>query len=132
MNNAEMRARLTLIGLSLKQLSTITGWDYRELRRTANGGRSVSPRTQGMIDRLEAVANADLTGMQAAVDEGNPVVIPHFSDGGLAPYFEDGGAMPGSYWHALAGAILATNEAATVIYHEVQNNDEHVKEFLND
>lgn len=116
MNNAEMRSRLTLLGLSLKQLSTITGWDYRELRRTANGVRPVSPRTHEMIERLEAMANEDLTQMQAITDRGNPVVITHFSDEGQAPYFEGGGAMPGSYWHALAGAILATNEAATIIY----------------
>lgn len=124
MNNAEMRARLTLLGLSLKQLSTITGWDYRELRRTANGVRPVSPRTQGMIERLEALADEDLAGMQTSTDEGSPVVIPHFSDEGEAPYFEAGGVMPGSYWHALAGAILATTEAATVIYHEEQSDDD--------
>lgn len=116
MNNAEMRSRLTLIGLSLKQLSTITGWDYRELRRIANGIRPVSPRTQEMIEHLETLADADLARMQAITDEGNPVVIPHFSDEGKAPYFEHGGVMPGSYWHALAGAILATNEAAAIIY----------------
>lgn len=116
MNNAEMRSRLTLLGLSLKQLSTITGWDYRELRRTANGVRPVSPRTQEMIERLEAMADEDLATMQATTDEGNAVVIPHFSDEGQAPYVADGGVMPGSYWHALAGAILATNEAATIIY----------------
>lgn len=118
MNNAEMRSRLTLIGLSLKQLSTITGWDYRELRRTANGVRPVSPRTQEMIERIEAMADEDLATMQATTDEGNSVVIPHFSDEGQAPYFEDGGVMPGSYWHALAGALLAGDEhaAAEVIY----------------
>lgn len=118
MNNAEMRSRLTLLGLSLKQLSTITGWDYRELRRTANGVRPVSERTQEMIERLEALADVHLAAMQSATDEGNPVVIPHFSGEGQAPYFEGAGVMPGSYWHALAGAILATNEAATVIYQE--------------
>lgn len=116
MNNAEMRSRLTLLGLSLKQLSTITGWDYRELRRTANGIRPVSPRTSDMIERIEAVADDDLRDMQASVNGGDPVVIPHFSDEGLAPYLGDTGMMPGSYWHALAGALLATNETATVIY----------------
>ena len=118
MNNAEMRSRLTLIGLSLKQLSTITGWDYRELRRTANGVRPVSPRTQEMIERLEALADNDLTKMQALTDEGSPVVIPHFSDEGEAPYFEAGGVMPGSYLHAQAGALLAVSESATVVYAE--------------
>lgn len=121
MNNAEMRSRLTLLGLSLKQLSTITGWDYRELRRTANGLRPVSPRTQEMIERLEAMADEDLTRMQTTIDEGNPVVIPHFSDEGKSPYFEPGGVMPGSYWHALAGAILATNEAVTVVYPDLED-----------
>lgn len=123
MNNAELRSRLTLLGLSLKQLSTITGWDYRELRRTANGVRPVSERTQEMIERLEAMADEDLASMQATTDEGNPVVIPHFSDEGQAPYFEVGGVMPGSYWHALAGAILTTSEAATVLYQEEHDID---------
>lgn len=116
MNNAEMRSRLTRIGLSLKQLSTITGWDYRELRRTANGVRDVSPRTIEMIEDLEARAAADLDTMQAAVDAAEPVEIPHFSDTGHAPYMGRGGAMPGSYWHAVAGALLAANKHATVIY----------------
>lgn len=118
MNNAEMRSRLTLLGLSLKQLSTITGWDYRELRRTANGVRAVSPRTIEMIDRLEDLADNDLRVMQETVDAGSPVVIPHFSDEGQSPYFEAGGVMPSSYWHAQAGALLAVNESATVIYKE--------------
>lgn len=116
MNNAEMRSRLTLLGLSLKQLSTITGWDYRELRRTANGIRPVSPRTTGMIERLEDMADNDLRAMQETVGAGAPVIIPHFSDEGKAPYLEDGGVMPGSYWHAQAGALLAVNESAAVIY----------------
>lgn len=116
MNNAEMRSRLTLLGLSLKQLSTITGWDYRELRRTANGVRDVSPRTIAMIEGLEDLADNDLSTMQEMVDIGASVIIPHFSDEGKAPYFEDGGVMPGSYWHALAGAILATNDEANVAY----------------
>lgn len=118
MNNAEMRSRLTLLGLSLKQLSTVTGWDYRELRRTANGVRDVSPRTIAMIERLEDLADTDLSVMQETVDAGASVVIPHFSDEGQAPYFENGGVMPGSYWHAQAGALLAVNEAATVVYQE--------------
>lgn len=118
MNNAEMRSRLTLLGLSLKQLSTITGWDYRELRRTANGIRPVSPRTQDMIESIESKADDDLATMQKSVDAGQPVVIPHFSDEGAPPYMGDGGLMPGSYWHALAGALLAVDEAgtATVVY----------------
>lgn len=116
MNNAEMRARLTLLGLSLKQLATITGWDYRELRRTANGVRAVSLRTFEMIERIEDLADNDLRAMQETVEAGSPVVIPHFSDEGQAPYFEDGGVMPGSYWHAQAGALLAVNESAAVIY----------------
>lgn len=119
MNNAEMRSRLTLLGLSLKQLSTITGWDYRELRRTANGVRAVSPRTIEMIDRLEDMADNDLRAMQEMVEAGSSVVIPHFSDEGQDPYFEDGGVMPGSYWHAQAGALLAVDESATVIYQKV-------------
>lgn len=118
MNNAEMRSRLTLLGLSLKQLSTITGWDYRELRRTANGIRPVSPRTQAMVEKLEAMADKDLATMQVSVDAGQPVVIPHFSDEGTPPYMGNGGVMPGSYWHALAGALLAVDEhgAAEVTY----------------
>lgn len=116
MNNAEMRSRLTLLGLSLKQLSTITAWDYRELRRTANGVRPVSPRTAEMIERLEARANDDLGKMLDSVEVGDPIVIPHFSDEGRPPYFEDGGIMPGSYWHAQAGALLAVSESATVVY----------------
>lgn len=118
MNNAEMRSRLTLLGLSLKQLSTITGWDYRELRRTANGIRPVSPRTQEMIERLESLAADDIAAMQKSVEAGQPVVIPHFSDEGESPYMGEGGVMPGSYWHALAGALLAVNEreAASVVY----------------
>lgn len=116
MNNAEMRSRLTLLGLSLKQLSTITAWDYRELRRTANGVRPVSPRTAGMIERLEAMANEDLGKMLDTVEAGDPVAIPHFSDEGQPPYFEEGGMMPGSYWHAQAGALLAVSESATVVY----------------
>jgi len=123
MNNAEMRSRLTLLGLSLKQLSTITGWDYRELRRTANGVRPVSPRTHDMIERLEALADEDLSSMQATTDEGKPVVIPHFSDEGHVPYFEQGGTMPGSYWHAQAGALLAVNESATVVYESSEQNE---------
>lgn len=116
MNNAEMRSRLTLLGLSLKQFSTITGWDYRELRRTANGIRDVSPRTIAMVERLEAMANDDLTTMKDTAAAGHPVVIPHFSDTGTSPYFEAAGIMPGSYWHALAGALLATSESTTVEY----------------
>lgn len=131
MNNAEMRARLTLLGLSLKQLSTITGWDYRELRRTANGIRPVSPRTQEMIEHLEAMADDDIATMQKAVEAGQPVVIPHFSDEGESPYMGDGGVMPGSYWHALAGAILATNEAAAVIYDAAEtDNDREITEHV--
>lgn len=118
MNNAEMRSRLTLLGFSLKQLSTITGWDYRELRRTANGVRPVSPRTAEMIEQLEARANEDLGKMLDTVETGDPVVIPHFSDEGHAPFLEDGGVLPGSYWHAQAGALLAVSESATVIYQE--------------
>lgn len=125
MNNAEMRARLTLLGLSLKQLATITGWDYRELRRTANGVRAVSPRTIQMIERLEDLADNDLRAMQETVEAGSPVVIPHFSDEGHAPYFEDGGVMPGSYWHAQAGALLAVNESANVIYTEGEPAERH-------
>lgn len=118
MNNAEMRSRLTLLGLSLKQLSTITGWDYRELRRTANGIRPVSPRTRDMIKSIEVKADDDIGTMQASVEAGRPVVIPHFSDEGTPPYMGEGGVMPGSYWHALAGALLAVDESetASVIY----------------
>lgn len=116
MNNAEMRSRLTRIGLSLKQLSSITGWDYRELRRTANGVRDISPRTIEMIEELEALAADALDTMQSAVDAAEPIEIPRFSDTGQAPYTDQGGAMPGSYWHALAGAVLAANKHATVIY----------------
>lgn len=123
MNNAEMRSRLTLLGLSLKQLSTITGWDYRELRRTANGVRDVSPRTSEMIERLEAMANDDLGQMMETVEAGDSVVIPHFSDEGHAPYFGQGGTMPGSYWHAQAGALLAVNESATVVYASSELNE---------
>lgn len=116
MNNAEMRSRLTRIGLSLNQLSTITGWDYRELRRTANGIRDVSPRTIEMIEQLEAVA-ADLVDcMQESVDRDEPVGIPYFSDEGRAPYFRTDGVMPGSFWHAIAGMVLSTNDHATVEY----------------
>lgn len=128
MNDAEMRSRLTVLGLSLKQLSTITGWDYRELRRTANGVRAVSPRTIAMIEQLEAMANDDLASMITSVDEGRPVVIPHFSDEGTKPYFGDDGVMPGSYWHALAGAVLTADgcENACVVYPETQTDDRQV------
>lgn len=122
MNNAEMRARLTLLGLSLKQLATITGWDYRELRRTANGIRPVSERTAEMIERLEAIADDDLSTMQASVEKGDPVTIPHFSDLGHPPFLTEPGTMPGSYWHALAGAVLATNSTASVVYHDDSNS----------
>lgn len=116
MNNAEMRSRLTRIGLSLKQLSTITGWDYRELRRTANGVRDVSPRTMEMIEQLEESAADLIDYMQESVDRDEPVGIPYFSDEGRAPYFHTDGVMPGSFWHAVAGMVLMTNEHATVEY----------------
>lgn len=123
MNNAEMRSRLTRLGLSLRQLSTITGWDYRELRRAANGMVRVSPRTVAMVTRLEQIAEGDRETMQATVAAGAPIVIPHFSDEGRSPYFEDEGVMPSSYWHALAGTVLVTNAEAAVVY-EAGDDDE--------
>lgn len=103
MNNAEMRSRLTYLGLSLRQLSTLEGWDYRELRRQANGVVALTRRTVDKIEELERVATRDLEQMLEAVDQGEAVVIPHFSDEGIAPYSTESGRMPGSYWHALAG-----------------------------
>lgn len=121
MNNAEMRARLTLIGLSLKQLATITGWDYRDLRREANGNREISERTADMIEGLEAAAERDLTYMHALADAGRPIALPHFSDPGTSPYLNEGTTlegMPGSYYHALAGAVLATSDGASLTYRD--------------
>lgn len=121
MNNAEMRSRLTLLGLSLNQLATITGWDYRELRRMANGKRPVSDRTAHMIERFEEMADSALLQMQASLNDGEPIVIPHFSDTGQPPSMSGMEDMPGSYWHALAGSILATHEAATVVYPDLED-----------
>lgn len=113
MTDAELRSRLTRLGLSLKQLSTITGWDYRDLRRMANGRLGITARVADMIDRLERMAADDLTTMEAPADA---ITIPHFSDPGQAPFVGEGGVMPGSYWHAVAGMLLASRPGTIVVY----------------
>lgn len=122
MNNAEMRSRLTYLGLSLRQLSTLEGWDYRELRRQANGVVALTRRTVAKIEELEERAGRDLEQMLETVSRGDAVVIPRFSSEGTVLGADEAMRMPGSYWHALAGRarneLGETSFAMTIVYAE--------------
>ena len=112
---AEMRARLTALGLTVKDLATITGWDYRDLRRQSTAQASMTKRIGEKLTEFEAMAEADMAVMLAEAENGKPVVIPAYSSHGTAPYLTGEGTMPGPYWHALAGRLIVTDNI-TVIY----------------
>lgn len=124
MNNAELRSHLTYLGLSLRQLSTLEGWDYRELRRQANGMVALTRRTVAKIEELEERAGRDLEQMLETVSRGDAVVIPRFSSEGAVLGADEPASMPGSYWHAGAGRARSElgekSSAMTILYAEDQ------------
>jgi hypothetical protein len=105
---AELRSRITLLGLSLRQLAELEGWDLRTLRREAAGDTAVAERTETAVRMLEGQAADLLDQMIEDTDQaGRPIRIPHWS-------VRD--PWPGSWWHAIAGRFLEARPDAEVVY----------------
>lgn len=93
---AEMRARVTALGLSLNQLSTIGHMDLRGVRRQAGGTTPVTPKTAHVVESLEGVAN-DLRESFLIAGE---VELPLWGE--TVPGQPE---LPSSFYHAAAGAV---------------------------
>lgn len=112
---AELRSRLTHLGLTLNQFSTLQGWDHRTLRREATGAAPVSDRTETAVLDLETKAEDALSRMQAATDDNLPIQIP---------YWSQDGDLPGSWWHAVAGRLIAERGTDAEIVYAAQTYDD--------
>lgn len=105
---AELRSRLTTLGLSVRQFAELQDWDLRTLRREVGNDVGVAARTEQAVRFLEQEAQETLEQMNEATEDGIPVRIPHWSEKG---------ARPGSWWHAIAGRhIQQWGDAAQVVY----------------
>lgn len=96
MHAAEMRARVTALGLSLNQLSEIGHMDLRGVRRQAGGTTPVTPKTARAVENLEGIA-ASLRESFLSAGE-----VELTSWGESIPGDPE---LPSSFYHAVAGSV---------------------------
>lgn len=104
MSAAEMRARVTAMGLSLNQLSELASMDLRGVRRQANGTTPVTPKTTEAVETLER----EFKRVRTAFLRAKRVELPAWSSDD-APLKRNGdpiaAGMPSSFYHAVAGSV---------------------------
>lgn len=93
---AEMRARVTALGLSLNQLSTIGHMDLRGVRRQAGGTTPVTPKTARAVENLEGIAQS----LRESFLSAGEVELPLWGES--VPGEPE---LPSSFYHAAAGAV---------------------------
>lgn len=104
MSAAEMRARVTAMGLSLNQLSELASMDLRGVRRQANGTTPVTPKTMRAVESLESVAQS----VRKAFLKAKRVELPDWSSKGGVPSGIGEplvSNLPASFYHAVAGSV---------------------------
>lgn len=111
MTGAEMRARLTYLGLSPAILAEMHGWDPRDLRREAAGTIPVSDRTQRRLRELEDQARREVAELHKLP---GTIHIPRFKGKDEETPEQrrarwQNGDMPDPWHHAITGRYL--NEA---------------------
>lgn len=112
MQAAEMRARITALGMSLNQFTEWAGMDARNARRQAAGTTPVTPRTIEAVQRLETMA-AEIRAEYAR--DGGTVI--------LSPWKASEGGLPSSVHHAVAGNLIRDGEIEAVVYGDDETED---------